>query len=151
MRALLVAAMLFFGQTPFGHLVDVASQSEEVLHTPYGDYHVLKHIEPADVTQTHDAEYFSVVGGMYKGKFYADHVEMVSERWVHTTHDVWNIDQWLFTVSLTGELVRASHNRLHEDDNGTVLPSEDPPAPTDAEADAMFKKHAVDWLKFVEA
>ena len=150
MRALLVAAMLFFGQTPFGHLVDVASQSEEVLHTPYGDYHVLKHIEPADVTQTHDAEYFSVVGGMYKGKFYADHVSMVSENWVREGN-IWNIDQWLFTVTLTGELVRASHNTLREDDNGTVLPSEYPPAPTDAEADAMFKKHAVDWLKFVEA
>ena len=150
MKALLVALTaltIFFGQTPWGHLVEKAAQSDYVLHTPYGDYHVLKHIVPEDTAQTHDAEYFSAVGGMFKGKFYTDHVEMVSEHWVREGN-IWTVDQWLFTVSINGELLRTSHNNLREDMNGTVLPSPYPPAPTEAEAGEMFKKIGKEWEDF---
>ncbi len=99
---------------------------------PNGIYLTKARIEPADSTKTHQADYFSTVGGFRPdGSFAVDHVEGVSETWTIATDGQRDIDQWLFSVSRDGDLLRTLHMRLVETEEGQVLQDDVVPSTAD--------------------
>lgn len=71
---------------------------------------------------SYHARYYSAVGGYDDaGKFNAGHLELVSEKWTLSKDNIWNIDQWLFSLSLEGELHFVRHYKMQQTLDGTVL------------------------------
>ena len=67
------------------------------------------------------AEYLSVVGGFSDGVFEAWHLEIASEHWIRNEDGNWDIDQWLFAVTLEGKSYFTLHNRMIQTDSGSIL------------------------------
>lgn len=129
-------------------LIAEATQSTNVLITPNGDYHVLSNIVPADPKVTHQADYISAVGLTDKsGRFHPGLFAVVSEHWVKNGNE-WDVDQWMFYMSLDGTRVSSvTHSNLREDyETRDVLPSTNPPPPTDIEAQKHIKDIIGRWL-----
>ena len=85
-------------------------------------YLSLERLEPNDKAVTHQADYISAVGGYAPdGRFNATHLESVFETWTKLEDGNWAIDQWLFPVSLMGNLKRSYHVQILESPDGTIL------------------------------
>lgn len=93
-----------------------------LMQTPYNYYKTLSYLNPADLSKAHTADYFSAVGNFdNQQKFVVDHFEIVSETWTIDAQKNWNIDQWIFVVSVDGSLTNGDHNFIVEDAGGRVL------------------------------
>ena len=94
----------------------------EPTEMPNGIYLTKSHIEPSDTEHSHQADYFSTVGGFQpNGAFVIDHVETVSEAWTITADGQRDIDQWLFMATKEGDLSRTLHMHVVETADGQVL------------------------------
>ena len=101
-----------------------AVASGKRIDTDNGTYLVMSHIVPGDISKSHVADYFSVVGS-YAGprQFLTDHVEMVSENW-QLKNGNFDIDQWQYVITTDGQLFESAHNYLVETPSGRVLDDE---------------------------
>lgn len=128
----------------FASLAKKAAAEGTVLDSGMGEYRVLERLTPNDKTVSHYAEYFSAVGGQFSGKFYIDHIEIVQENWVKEENNLWNIDQWLFAVTVDGQMVRYNHHVLKETIDGTVV-AFDTPQSSDKDAQTEFSAFLSRW------
>lgn len=114
-----------FDLAKYQRLTALASEKGELLQGagPDGmDYKVLTHLDPADTTKPHKADYFSAVGGAdSSGHFGAIEVSMESEDWRKRPNGDWEIEQWMWTAWTDGTLVSVGHYLLVESSSGSVL------------------------------
>lgn len=90
-------------------LVETVLKSGKVVSNSFNDYLFIENIQPQDQSQSHTANYFSLVGYIADGVIHADRIEVVSENWQLDIEGNWNIDQWLFKVSEAGEVTWSAH------------------------------------------
>lgn len=107
-------------------LLDIISETGTIVTTAYGgDYLFVQNIEPEDTSKSHRADYFSLVGGHDdEGIFRFGRVEIVSEDWQLNVDGNWIIDQYLITVSLDGQVKRATHVDMIQTKDRHVLKHE---------------------------
>lgn len=118
----------------------------EASDTGGGTYLTLRRIEPADKSVSHRAEYFSLLGAAtYDGGFAPWRVESVFENWEKEANGHWRIDQWIFTVSLSGNLGRSYHGLIVEDADGSVLEHDLRPL-SEEDAEAAWAPRLRSWL-----
>jgi hypothetical protein len=114
--------------------------------TGAGTYLSLERIVPADKSVSHQADYISAVGAFTAdGRFSASHLESVYETWTKLEDGNWAIDQWLFPVSLLGNLKRCHHVRILETPDGSVLEHTLTPL-TEEEAEREWAPRLRSWL-----
>lgn len=104
-------------------LVGHAVQNGSPMEGPHGlTYLVLTIRVPDDTTVDRTADYFSAVGGYDRsGNFGVARAEVVSEVWSTDRDDNWNVEQWQFVVSSSGELRTARHAVMVQTKLGRVL------------------------------
>lgn len=147
----MLSASAAFAATTWDELVQKAAASSEELESPYGNYRILKYLAPNDASVAHRAEYFSAVGFVdADGKFYLDHIEVVSENWGIDAAGNWDIAQWGFSVTTDGKVVRYLHNRLVEDREGRVLEYSQVET-TQADVDLYWQSILGQWLNGFES
>ena len=79
-------------------------------------------IVPNDKSIPHKADYFSTMGAFNSmGKYYPFEVSAVSEDWRKRENGNWEIEQFIWKISLSGELKGVMHQMLVETHDGTVL------------------------------
>lgn len=77
---------------------------------------------PNDKAIPHKADYFSTMGAVDSmGIYHPFEVSAVSEDWRKRENGDWEIEQWIWKVSLTGELRGVMHTMLVETHDGSVL------------------------------
>lgn len=87
----------------------------------------LSRIEPPVTTLSHEAHYVGVSGSLAsEGKFYPRKIYFSSEIW-ERSDDLWNIDQWSYSLSVEGDLLTVFHTSLVETVDGGVIRYEDVP------------------------
>lgn len=112
-----------FDKAKWDRLVaNAATHGEEMIVDRGVEYRSLSKIVPADLENTHSANYFSTVGYTNeKNEYVPGYVSVVSENWVLNAQNNWEIDQWLYLISLDGNLRGIWHNFLIETKVGSVL------------------------------
>ena len=111
-----------FDPAKWQQLVERIVQKGAHMDTDDGAWRSLTSIVPADPTAPHLANYISTIGGYdSSGTYVAEEVSQVSENWQIDSNKNWNVDQWIFQVSLEGELSQLAHNTLIETIDGQVL------------------------------
>ncbi len=107
-------------------LTDVVAHTGIVMQTSMGgDYMYVQDIEPADITISHVANYFSRVGvSNPNGEFLYSRIEVVSEIWQLSADGNWNINQWLFTLSPEGKVTRSMHINMVQTAERRILKHE---------------------------
>ena len=102
--------------------LDTVVKTGEPTEMPNGIYLTKSHIEPSDKEHSHQADYFSTVGGFQpNGTFFIDHIETVSEAWTISADGQRDVDQWLFMTTREGDLSRTLHMHVVETADGQVL------------------------------
>lgn len=109
----------------FQQLINKSIQAGERLEMPDQTYMVLKMITKGNADNSDHHDYFSSVGFFSKNVFVASHVEVVSEVWTVNDKKNWEIDQWIFSSDLKGELNWARHGLVVESSGGRVLSTQD--------------------------
>lgn len=120
-------------QRNWDKLISIVQKTGTVLDSPYGSYLHLSAMEPADTTQSHTANYFSLVGSYgVDNEFYFSRVEVVSENWQLATDGNWHIDQWLYRLTPEGKIISGSHVQQIQTSERSVLKYESTnPTPTE--------------------
>ncbi len=84
-----------------------------------GTMYTLARVVPADITQTHSADYMSVFGQYVENifapaekVFVPSEIHSVTEQWTLRADGSWEINQWIRTASLDGELTKVVHVRI---------------------------------------
>ena len=124
----LIFLILFFAGSAFA---DTSSQwngliSQIVAHGEQSDsgeglWRTLSKITPPDTTKSHQADYMSTVGAFdQSNKYIPFEVDAVSENW-RLFSDHWEIDQWLYTLSVAGELQEIEHYQIEESLDHEIL------------------------------
>lgn len=71
--------------------------------------------------QPHQVDYLTVMGVEFPGGFRASSVSLVKEDWQINAAGNWEIDQWLRSFTLGGELAFIRHAKIIETKDGSVL------------------------------
>jgi hypothetical protein len=99
----------------------------ELMETQFGDYLSLSDVNPNDRNQPRVANYISLVGGMsQEGKFSTGRLESVWEDWKFDKDNNFRIDQWLFVISVEGQVIGHSRSILVLTQTGQYVRSEYP-------------------------
>ncbi|MNJ96773.1 hypothetical protein D3C87_145060 [compost metagenome] len=91
--------------------------------TQNGYYMTLTHqVALPAPAEGHHVEYISTVGYYdHTGIYQPMRVEAVSETWRIDRNGNWDIDQWLFVISIAGDVVRGQHVHLVETRTGSIV------------------------------
>ncbi len=112
--------------------LETVVKTGEPTEMPNGIYLTKSHIEPSDTDHSHQADYFSTVGGFQpNGTFVVDHIETVSETWTISADGQRDVDQWLFMATREGDLSRTLHMHVVETADGQVLQDDVVPVTAD--------------------
>lgn len=115
--------------------------------TGYGIYSTLTAITQIDDLGSHQADYISGVGGFDQNDvFVAGRFELVSEQWMKDANGNWDVDQWLFRVSVEGELDWGARYRLVETERGNVI-SHDAIPVTAGELAQALERQLQQWYR----
>lgn len=94
-------------------LLDVIVNSPTRVPTPNGTYIIHESIIPNDLTKNRIANYISAVGEFSsENVFDIIYLDAVWEQWVKQENGDWQLDQWTFRVSVTGEYLVGRHNEV---------------------------------------
>jgi hypothetical protein len=129
-------------------LIARAGEKGDLLEGDHVEFKVLKHLEPAEVSKPHRAEYFSAAGGFdSNGHFGAFEVWMESEDWRIRTDGNWEIEERGWHSYTDGTLVEASHTVLVESPSGSVLDMKTVPTKgaDDPEEQARWVAKLAEW------
>jgi hypothetical protein len=112
-----------FDAQKWGALVAQAAKSTDAMDTESGQFRTLTKITPLDAGQPHQADYFSAVGypDTESGNFSVMYLSAVSETWAIDANSNWDVDQWIYQLSTSGELTSLSHNHLVEEQDGRIV------------------------------
>lgn len=117
-----------FDPNSWKSLLDHASQNGERRDFANGSFLILSRVVPEDPNVTHQADYFSLVGSFgMDGEFRRNRAEAVSESWVLRPSGLWEIDQWLFVLSLDGTVGMKLHRHLVRTEDGLVRQADSVP------------------------
>jgi hypothetical protein len=79
-------------------------------------------IIPTDKTVPHKADYFSTIGLVDTfRKYHPNEISAVSEDWRKQTNGNWEIEQWIWKVSLSGELRGVMHGLIVKTPDNTIV------------------------------
>ena len=113
----------------------------------------LKKITPDNSQVSHQAEYFSTLGQTdSNGKYQASEVSVVSENWQLKENNIWLIDQWIYRVSISGELLGIMHDEMRETTDGQYLDGQNFPTGEvdDPATIALWGKKLNQWFEFLK-
>lgn len=147
MRSLFISAFLalitfnqaFAANTPpgfeparWGKLVNlVAFIGQKYPYAEGMELRSFANVVPADISAPHKADYFSTMGAFNsQGKYYPVEVSAVSEDWRKRENGDWEIEQWIWKISLAGELRGVMHGLLVEKPDGSVIDMQNLPVGT---------------------
>lgn len=135
-----------FDPQQWNRLVDTTAEKGEMSHYANGTLLTLSRIVPNDLTKTHQADYFSLIGAIdINGDFRPDHAEAVSEAWVLNAKDVWEIDQWIFLMDLSGNVRKNLHRRIQRTQDGMIRGADTIPE-TEAQSLAQWNLLLKSWI-----
>lgn len=121
------------------------------LDTQFGMYVSLSSVVPLDDKGSHQADYISGVGGVDEDDvFHAGRFELVSETWIKDANGNWDVDQWLFRVSVEGVLQWGGRYRLVETERGTVISHDSIPL-KEGELDQALLRQLQNWYQRTHA
>ncbi|MFV8250415.1 hypothetical protein [Bdellovibrio bacteriovorus] len=127
------------------NLNQIIKDTGTVSETQFGIYLTLSSIVPIGTEGARQADYLSAVGGYDEnGNFHAGHLEGVSEQWLIDADGNWSIDQWLFRVSVDGEIDWIAHYHMVQKPNGTMI-SHDSLIVDDGEGESKWHFWVEDW------
>jgi len=109
--------------------------SSNVMQIEAGELRFLSQIVPEDTSVDHHSRYLSILGNYdAQSKFNAEDISSVDEGWQIDQDGIWSVDQWIYHMTLKGDLIDVTHTQIRERD-GQVLSIDDLKAgnPTDAE------------------
>lgn len=99
---------------------------------PNGEYiRYLGHRVPDAETEPRTADYVSVLGIKEQGEFYPFSVHVISERWTLDEDKNWDLDQWIYILNISGDIIRFAHNLLKLTDYGRLLDFKTLPEPAE--------------------
>ena len=134
------------GDRAFDSLIDFAAKTGKRQASQFGVFKTLGHVQNFGNETGYKVNYFSFVGGEgIDGNFNVGRVEMVSEFWGIDENGNWDIDQWLYKVSLDGKPTWVAHYRLVQTFQGVVLLHQGIDSTPEHEI-AEFKKMLSFWL-----
>lgn len=138
-----------FNQASWNQFVAKVAATGSPMLAANAELHVFSHVVPNDVSKPHQADYFSTLGERDNAGTYTPFsVSVVNENWQKDSSGNWIIDQWIFDLTLMGDLRRVYHGRVVESQSGSVLSDESFPvgSPTDS-ANLQLLGHKLDqWL-----
>lgn len=109
-------------QKDLDFLITRAAREGQRQESYAGIYKTLKHSQSFGADSGYQANYFSVVGGEDNaGNFHTGRIELVSEYWKLDPDGNWNIDQWLYKLSIDGRPMWVAHYRMIQTPQGLVL------------------------------
>ncbi|MGE3682545.1 MAG: hypothetical protein AB7G93_12540 [Bdellovibrionales bacterium] len=137
------------------NLLSLMISKGERLHVDRGlELRTLKHIVPEDPNVSHTADYISTRGYVDgDGVYNAFDVSVVSEDWQMTPEGYWHVDQYIFDVTLTGEMVGIHHFFIDEYPSGRVIEAGGLPVgeANSPEEQERWERKRAEWYKWSTA
>lgn len=142
---LMLSSLAFASDSQWEKLNQIIVQTGTPTETEYGTYMSLTNIRPIGSDGSRQADYVSAVGGYDDlGNFHAGRLEGVSELWQLNADGNWFVDQWLFRVSLEGEVDWLAHYHMVQKPNGNIV-SHDSLIVDDDEGESKWHTWVEEW------
>ena len=143
-----------FDPQAWNKLIQTAVQTgDPLLMNDDLEMRVLKNILPNDPMASHQADYFSTVGYTNsQAEYQAYEISVVSENWQKTEDNQWLIDQWIYRVSIEGELLELTHDEVYETMDRQYLGGRNFPVGSvnEPEQIAIWGKKLAAWSRIIQ-
>lgn len=141
-----------FNSAKWNSLVVTSLRKGRAYQLDSGILFSLAHIVPNDESKPRVADYFSTLLVNNNGQWVPVESGEVHEVWTVGKDGYWHIDQWVYILSLDGQLADVAHNYVVEGNDGRVYDSGSYPTggPRDPEILGQWARQLQDWYGWAE-